>query len=249
MHVTFNYKMVKNRDCDRSPEVFRSRSWGVCPVSLVTTYLGDWWCSSNLTTHFRYGFKPLPVVRVNILSDFLEGWCQCFHLRNCLDYVFSFLLKAASETQEVVETLIKITWALIKSMVVIASGRVWASVKDSGDHLWGPSVVMLSKQATLEECRRLTWSRASIHSIHLVRQRPLSFVTFDSGCALCIASSNFFCRLGWAKIKKSRQTINYTNHITHTHFHKWSHNCQVQRVGSTMGVQDKKVQRRLAITV
>ena len=92
-----------------------------------------------------------------------------------------------------------ITRALINSVAVIPNRRVLASVNDSGDHLWERSTEILSKQAAMEECRRLTLSRASMHSIYLVLQRSFSFVTLDSGCVSCIASSNLFCHLGWAK--------------------------------------------------
>ena len=37
-----------------------------------------------VTTHIRDGLKPLTVVGVNILSDFLEGWCQTI---NCTYHI------------------------------------------------------------------------------------------------------------------------------------------------------------------
>ena len=131
--------MVKNWDSDCSPEVFgRSRSWGICLVTLATTCPGDWWCSPNLTTHFRHYFKPLVVMSVNILSDFLEGWCQCFHLRNCLDYVFSLLLNevgGGDGQQKGMGIRQRLWWPLVRTFCcnALENRRQWRSANTSPD--------------------------------------------------------------------------------------------------------------------
>ena len=155
--------MVKNWDCDYSPKYSKAveggvfvlwRWWshilgiaGVIPTLLHT--------SQTITNH------PAPdVVGVNICSG---GWRQCFHLRNCSDYVFSILLKAM--TQEIVATLIDYHQGTDKVCGSDGQRRVLASYKDFGDHLWGRSA---EKQASVEECSRLTQLRKVMHSIHLV---------------------------------------------------------------------------------
>ena len=77
---------------------------------------------------------------------------------------------------------------------VIASKSVLASVRESDVQLVDPSAEMLSKHATMDGCRSLNRSSASIRSIHLVRQRSFNFRMEDLGRVVWIASSSFLCR-------------------------------------------------------
>ena len=113
--------------------------------------------------------------------------------------------------------------------------RVLASDKDFGDHSWRHSAEKLSKQA-VEECSRLT---QMTHSIHLVLQ------SLDCGWMLSVVSPNFSRRLGWAKKKTERRLT--TPIMLHTFTLDWSHNCHIQRVGSTMCVLGKRIDILAAI--
>ena len=76
----------------------------------------------------------------------------------------------------------------MKLVVVIASRRVLASVSESDDHKVEPSKDMLSKHDTIDGCRSFNRSRASIHSIHRVRQRSFNLCTVEDGCVMLIGS-------------------------------------------------------------
>ena len=109
-----------------------------------------------------------------------------------------------------------ITSELMKSVVVIAKRSVLASVTESVLQHLVPSADIVSMQATTEECNIWNLSKASILSIHLVRQRSLSFRTCDSGCVFdCLFKLLLTFRMGR---EKDGNSIDY---VANTYFLKW----------------------------
>ena len=181
--------MVENWNCDCSLEVFgRSWCWSVCPVMLATTCPGHWWCCSNTATHLGDCFEPLV------------GWVSTFSLMFLRDDVrlstseTAWTMSFAScwrlqvrPKREWRHSLVMIR-ELMNSVVVMACRRVWASVKDSGDHMLEPSaaVTMLSKQATMEECRHFRehwycsdWTCILCKLFHVNMFIPVHLFTFS----------------------------------------------------------------------
>ena len=67
-----------------------------------------------------------------------------------------------------------ITNELMNAVVVIASCKLLASVRESEDQRLGPSLHIPSMQLTIEVCSDWKICSASLRWIHLVRQRSFS---------------------------------------------------------------------------